>query len=187
MVVPTLILSTAVLLCPSLCLYEFECSIFQSHFVSEIGARSDSESTVHVDEASFSRFHYSAVLWLNPLQDPAGATVPSQGANFSNAAASVNSCLEFDGGRLTFFQANAEPWLAAEPVAGRATFFSSGWENRHRVSPVHSGQRYALNLFLTAEPPPPTPAARFVHDCIRPRSLAAWEQCEREWSEWLVT
>eukprot|EP01043_Picozoa_sp_COSAG02_P096739 COSAG02_NODE_33003_length_507_cov_0.808824_2_plen_30_part_01 len=30
--------------------------------MSEIGARSDSESTVHVDEASFSRFHYSAVL-----------------------------------------------------------------------------------------------------------------------------
>ena len=158
----------------------------QSHFVSEIGARSDSESTVHVDEASFSRFHYSAVLWLNPLQNPMPVTASWQGTNLSTSA-TADSCLEFDGGRLTFWEANAEPWLAAEPVAGRATFFSSGWENRHRVSPVKSGKRYALNLFLTAEPPPPAPAARFVHDCIRPRSLAAWEQCEREWSDWLVT
>lgn len=153
--------------------------------MSEIGERSESESTVHVDEASFSRFHYSAVLWLNPLHDPAAvdAQLP---ANITLAAAS-ESCLEFDGGRLTFWDANdSKPWLAAEPVAGRATFFSSGWENRHRVSPVAAGKRYALNLFLTAEPPPPPPAARFVHDCIRPRSLKAWEQCEREWSEWLV-
>ena len=152
--------------------------------MSEIGERSESESTVHVDEASFSRFHYSAVLWLNPLRDPAALEAHPPFTNLTSTTS--ESCLEFDGGRLTFWQENAQPWLAAEPVAGRAVFFSSGWENRHRVSPVKSGKRYALNLFLTAEPPPPPPAARFVHDCIRPRSLKAWEQCEREWSEWLV-
>ena len=153
--------------------------------MSEIGARSDSESTVHVDEASFSRFHYSAVLWLNPLHDLEHARA-QQPPNGNLSAVASDSCLDFDGGRLTFWDANSNPWLAAEPVAGRATFFSSGWENRHRVSPVQSGKRYALNLFLTAEPPPPSHAARFVHDCIRPRSLKAWERCESEWSEWLV-
>lgn len=161
------------------------CLCSQSQFVSEIGARSDSESTLHVDEASFSRFHYSAVLWLNPLHDPATARAQSPSGNLSTLAS--DSCLDFEGGRLTFWEANSKPWLAAEPVAGRATFFSSGWENRHRVSPVKRGKRYALNLFLTAEPPPPSRAARFVLDCIRPGSLKAWERCEREWSEWLVS
>ena len=33
-----------------------------------------------VDEASFSRFHYSAVLWLNPLREPVSAAAGASAA-----------------------------------------------------------------------------------------------------------
>ena len=141
-----------------------------SHFVSEIGNRSEGESTLHVDEASFRTFHHSAVLWLNPLQA---------------APTAADDRRSFEGGRITFWRELEQPWLAAEPVAGRAAFFSSGWENAHRVSPVTSGKRWALNLFLTAAAAPPPRAVQFVDECVEPGSLEAWESCERRWSHWL--
>ena len=145
-----------------------------SHFISLIGNRSEGESTLHVDEASFGSFHHSAVLWLNPPRDAEAPQIQR-----------LDSNLDFEGGNITFWRELEQPWLTVEPVAGRAAFFSSGWENAHRVSPVISGRRWALNLFLTAEAPPPPPATAFVEECIRPKSLKAWEACEARWGEWL--
>jgi hypothetical protein len=57
------------------------------------GNRSSGLSTVHVDEASFSNFHYSAVLWLNPIPQPQrGSGATPQGENGST------STFSFDGG-----------------------------------------------------------------------------------------
>ena len=130
-----------------------------------------------------------------PKQLPRGPTVrPGTGTHvrvaFEQSAAgaaptAADDRRSFEGGRITFWRELEQPWLAAEPVAGRAAFFSSGWENAHRVSPVTSGKRWALNLFLTAAAPPPPPAVQFVDECVEPGSLEAWEACERRWSHWL--
>ena len=38
------------------------------------------------------------------------------------------------------------PWMLLEPAAGRAAFFSSGWENIHGIKPLTAGARWAFSV-----------------------------------------
>ena len=53
---------------------------------------------------------------------------------------------EFQGGHLEF-----QNGPIIQPQRGLAVIFTSGEENRHRVTPVHSGTRKALTFFLTCD------------------------------------
>jgi hypothetical protein len=82
-------------------------------------------SKYHTDQLTHpdtTAFHYTAVLYL----DNEGET--------------------FEGGHLQFQNG---PTL--RPSRGTVVIFTSGEENRHRVSPVHSGIRRALTFFLTCD------------------------------------
>lgn len=106
-------------------------------FVSRISGGSDvpSYTQLHVDESSTSAFHYSAVLYLSDRDVGAYTGGELLFADPCEAGAS-------DG--------HAHTRLA--PRRGEALVFSSGWENKHAVTEVTSGVRYALPAFFTTEP-----------------------------------
>eukprot|EP01047_Picozoa_sp_COSAG01_P016544 COSAG01_NODE_851_length_13121_cov_49.974044_14_plen_444_part_00 len=138
-----------------------------SHFMSQIDSSATEEAKLHVDEVQFDHFHYTAIVWLNGGDNDGGVALPT-----------------YTGGEISFWQDLKQPWIRVHPVAGRAAFFSSGWENAHRVTPVKSGLRYALQLFLTAEAPPPPPSTLFLEQCVFAKSPQDFRTCEAHWAEW---
>jgi len=58
---------------------------------------------------------------------------------------------EFTGGGFAFVDPHGR--LEVTPKRGLALTFSSGWENVHGVSPLISGQRYALPAFFETRDP----------------------------------
>lgn len=135
-----------------------------SHFVSKITDQRDlKESSWHCDESSFTTFHFSGVLWLSTAGE------------------------DFDGGLLVFRanETDSSP-LAIAPRVGRAAFFSSGWENIHRVEPVTKGARWSIPIFVEVVPSPADARRkRFVQQCIKPKSVAAYDTCLEQWQELL--
>ena len=158
-----------------------------SHFISHIDAEGEEgaasadggkgAATTHADESSFARFHYSAVLWLNTMD------------NGVNNGASNGT---FQGGAVRFWKpspammrgensstAKKEQWLTVEPRAGRLALFSSGWENVHQVQKVVSGERFSLPIFFSTQR-----NKRFGRACVHPRSAKHWDHCEEVWPLW---
>ena len=79
----------------------------------------------HTDQlthADSTAFHYTAVVYLD------------------------NENSQFQGGHLEF-----QNGPIIQPERGLAVIFTSGQENRHRVTPVHSGIRRALTFFFTCD------------------------------------
>ena len=52
------------------------------------------------------------------------------------------------------------------------------------MSPVKSGLRYALQLFLNAEASPPPPSTLFLEQCVFAKRPQAFRTCEAHWAEW---
>jgi len=123
-----------------------------SGFVARITSRAapGSYGTVHADESSCDKFHYSALLYLS-----------SQGDEFSGgdfvfsdepSRAVVAAPGYIDG--LTIADdhtAERRLWRVA-PQRGRALVFSSGFENIHYVDALRSGERFTIGTFWTTEP-----------------------------------
>ncbi len=136
----------------------------------------------HCDEAINPQFHYSSVLYLGECGR------------------------HFDGGELSFFHNRSWPWLLVEPAVGRAVFYSSGWENVHRVKRVERGERWTLVAVFAVSAHPDGDgqcpdggggsaveadasagdaglARRFSDTCIRPGSRSEFEGCGRLWAQ----
>ena len=134
---------------------------FASHFVSKITAdRPLNDSAVHCDQASFSTFHLSGVLWLGTHGE------------------------HFGGGRVDFYRNSTEPWLRVEPRVGRLALFTSGWEHLHRVEPVSWGDRWSLPVFMETLAGGSTGGLDIASSCLAPRSTQAVDQCIASWNEW---
>lgn len=147
-------------------------------FVSRLPAHSidASRQSLHVDESSFDTFHYSAVLYLSAAgvdfaggdfafvdppdpgdrasgsleqgTAPTGAAVVGDGVAPSSAAAA-------DGDADALIARAVARGLVLSriaPHAGLAIGFSSGWENRHLVTPPTAGCRYAMPAFFVTRP-----------------------------------
>ena len=101
---------------------------FASHFLSHLSPNKDtgsSKGTIHCDESSFERFHYSAVLWLTKQDSDTG-------------------------GEIQFWEGLLREWrVTLQPEVGRTAIFTSGWEDIHRVTPLRVGQRWSLPLFAS--------------------------------------
>ena len=94
-------------------------------FSAEARAAAESdepESQYHCDESLAPHFHFTSIVWLS-----------SHGTDFT-------------GGELAFLYNQSWAWMLVEPAAGRAAFFSSGWENIHGIKPLGRGQRWALSV-----------------------------------------
>jgi len=136
---------------------------FASHFLSKITASRDvKESSWHCDESSYGTFHFSAVLWLS-----------TEG-------------VDFGGGEVAFRGASGNQTISVSPRSGRVAFFSSGWENIHRVAPVTNGVRWSVPVFLEVLPDPElTRATRFAKQCANPTSSQAYDRCLEQWHQLL--
>lgn len=53
----------------------------------------------------------------------------------------------FNGGKFIFI--DEDKYYSIDPIAGRIILFHSGIENIHQVTPVLSGYRYAISLWLS--------------------------------------
>lgn len=141
------------------------------------GAATGYTHTVHCDEAINLRFHYSAVLYLS------------------------EQSRDFEGGELTLYHNRSWPWLLVEPSIGRAVFYSSGWENIHRVKPVTQGERWAFVAVFArgraaedgeAAKKPLTSederarASAFAHTCVHPTAPSDYVRCGEAWAEALT-
>lgn len=135
---------------------------FASHFLSLVespNATSNDEGevynhthTIHCDESSFDRFHFSGVLWLTLQSDETG-------------------------GEVQFWDGDKGEWRrTVQPLPGRAALFSSGWENIHRVIPLRHGVRWSLPLFASLRPP--LNATRLTKGCVFPSGSKQWQYCE---------
>ena len=135
---------------------------FASHFLSHLAPDNEtglSKGTIHCDESSFERFHYSAVVWL---------TEQNQGT----------------GGELQFWDPALRDWrITLKPQAGRVALFTSGWENIHRVTPLRVGQRWSLPFFASVQAP--FDSTRLSKACLRPKSSKQWQYCEARLQQWL--
>ncbi|KAL1529580.1 hypothetical protein AB1Y20_000523 [Prymnesium parvum] len=107
----------------------------RSTFISRItgDAVDESRRSLHVDESSYSSFHYSCVLYLS-----------SQGEDFEGGGFSFSDPPESEGGSRVL--------RSLLPRAGLAIAFSSGWENAHFVEPVLAGSRFAMPTFFSTRP-----------------------------------
>ncbi len=143
------------------------------------GSVEEVESSYHCDESLSPHFHFSSIVWLSTQHD------------------------DFEGGELAFVhddQARRRaktPWLLVEPSAGRAAFFSSGWENVHGVKPLRRGERWALSVpFMVSDEllgiagarrddEAGGRAARGAHFralCVRPADKYAYAHCRGGWA-----
>eukprot|EP00937_MAST-01D_sp_MAST-1D-sp2_P008286 g8286.t1 len=167
-----------------------------SHFVSFIDAGGEAgasgegagAATVHADESSFAKFHYSAVLWLNDHgRDFDGGRVhfwrPDARGGDGGGGSGSDADGE-DGGNGNGTASAADPrarkrrWLTVEPAAGRLALFSSGWEAIHQVERVVRGARFSLPVFLTTQR-----SSRFGRACVWPRAAKHWDYCEEAWAQ----
>ena len=88
----------------------------------------------HVDRDNVAGYAYSALVYLN-----------TQGADFS-------------GGDLEFLDADAR--RVVHPKRGLLLAFTSGAENRHRVTPVTRGDRFVLAMWFASERASPAAASQ---------------------------
>ncbi|XP_065181545.1 2-oxoglutarate and iron-dependent oxygenase domain-containing protein 3-like [Sycon ciliatum] len=79
----------------------------------------------HIDRTTYPSFYYTSLLYLATKQQ------------------------DFDGGDFVFLDKSANHTV--EPRAGRLSFFTSGSENVHRVTPVTQGTRYAITISFTCD------------------------------------
>jgi len=138
-----------------------------SHFLSRRDDQGDGrrvkESPAHSDEASTSKFHYSAVLWLTG--DPEAGEAAQ-------------------GGEVAFWDGHKKRWRREVTTAiGRAVVFSSGWENIHQVQPVRGGLRVALTLFASVGPPDEN-STRMSRRCHDLPQVVDWDVCEAKLATW---
>jgi len=135
---------------------------FASHFLSHLAPDNEtglSKGTIHCDESSFERFHYSAVLWLTEQNQDTG-------------------------GEIQFWDPVLRDWrITLKPQAGRVALFTSGWENIHRVTPLRVGQRWSLPFFASVQAP--FDSTRLSKACLRPKSSKQWQYCEDRLQQWL--
>jgi len=96
-------------------------SCFISHMTQETPL---TYHTQHADEASFPHFHYTGTFYL------------------------ADAATHFTGGLFRWVSPGSLSSLA--PRLGRASLFSSGWENVHQVDEITKGQRFAMSAFFTA-------------------------------------
>lgn len=110
--------------------------------------------------------HYSSVLWL-----------------------SAHSA-DFLGGELKFHNGSRpqskrqRPWLSVVPAAGRAAFFSSGWEAIHGIAEVERGERWAMTAVFTLGAPDPaaSPDSVAFRHCTHPANPMSYSFCRASWS-----
>ncbi|CAE7782015.1 Ogfod3, partial [Symbiodinium sp. KB8] len=134
---------------------------FASHFLSHLFSdeSAPSKGTIHCDESSFDRFHYSAVLWLTAQNSTTG-------------------------GEVQFYDSEKRDWrVTVQPIPGRLAIFTSGWENIHRVTPLLVGERWSLPVFASVKAPLNT--TRISKACLWPASSKQWEYCQDRLDQWL--
>ncbi len=111
--------------------------------------------------------HYSSVLWLSAHE------------------------ADFLGGELKFHNgsrpqsARQRPWLSVVPAAGRAAFFSSGWEAIHGIAEVERGERWAMTAVFTLGAPDPaasSPGSEAFRHCTHPSNPMSYSFCRAGWS-----
>ena len=116
-----------------------------------------SGTPLHGDEAACDGFHYSSVLHLSTQGDgfEGGDFVFSDRATAAGVTAAATSPLAPDAiseiGRPSASNGKATDGrllTRMKPLRGRATIFSSGWENLHFVDEITSGVRYAMPAFF---------------------------------------
>jgi len=127
-------------------------------FVSKFDS-SYSDTHYHCDESSYPTYHFSAVLYLNTIRQ------------------------DFSGGTLTFARSDSTP-LEVEPLAGRLVYFSSGWENQHKVNTVKAGERWSMPLFFEVSPSTAQVQQKaFQDNCVQPQTNAALAKCSPDWAQ----
>ena len=92
--------------------------------------------------------------------------------------------------------------MLVEPAAGRAAFFSSGWENIHGIKPLTAGARWAFSVpFMVSDELERNHRAREEVDrlarsgggrvergtafrdlCVRPTDNKAFQACRETWA-----
>ena len=84
----------------------------------------------HVDRDNTPHYEYSGLLYLSDFGS------------------------DFHGGTFDFFKTDKDNTtaLTIEPRRGRLLLFASTHENRHRVTKVRGGIRYALSFWFTCDP-----------------------------------
>ena len=83
---------------------------------------------VHVDKTTYPEFHYTSLLYL------------------------TDHGIDFQGGEFVFVDIHDKLNRTIQPRMGRVSMFTSGIENKHYVSPVTEGTRYALTIGFTCNP-----------------------------------
>ena len=146
---------------------------------AQASAHSDEpESQYHCDESLSPAFHFTSIVWLS-----------SHGS-------------DFQGGELAFLHNRSIAWMVVEPAAGRAAFFSSGWENIHGIKPLAAGSRWAFSVpFMVNDELEHNYLARESEDrravqsgehvsrgttfrdlCVRPADNHAFRVCRETWA-----
>jgi len=150
-------------------------SVLQTFVACFMGAN-DKQGGLHSDESTHEEFHYSCVMYLTSQHD------------------------DFEGGTLHFSDpaegATGERVLTPlSPTKGSAIFFSSGWENIHKVEPLLSGRRIAVPSFFTTQPPPEDAdppadddaiAEQLWRTLIAPEAVADYRQFIMKWHSLLA-
>lgn len=136
------------------------------------------ESAWHCDESLSPAFHFTSIVWLS------------------------EHGRDFQGGELAFLHNQTIPWMLLEPAAGRAAFFSSGWENIHGIKPLTAGARWAFSVpFMVNDELEQIQRARKAEDlnarrgskeaargsafrelCVRPINNQAFRECRETWA-----
>ena len=117
-----------------------------------------------LSQAIHGNIHYSSVLWLSAHTG------------------------DFIGGELKFHngsrRARQRPWLGVELAAGRAAFFSSGWEAMHGIAEVERGERWAMTAVFTLVAPDSAASSDGVafRHCTHPANPMSYSFCRAGWS-----
>ena len=98
-------------------------------------------SWIHANSVSEERPHIYTKFHTDQLTN-----VESTAFHFTAVIYLDDESAHFHGGHLEF-----QNGPIIQPQRGLAVMFTSGQENRHRVTPVHFGVRRALTLFLTCD------------------------------------
>ena len=115
---------------------------------------------VHGDEAACEGFHYSTIVHLSTQRDATDAAADFCGGDFvfsdvatpaSVAAAATHPLADArseigDGARGK--SSSGRLLTRLTPQRGRATIFTSGWENLHFVDEITAGVRFAMPAFF---------------------------------------
>ena len=80
---------------------------------------------------------------------------------------------------------NPNPKPNQVPAAGRAAFFSSGWEAIHGIAEVERGERWAMTAVFTLGAPDPaaaSPGSEAFRHCTHPSDPMSYSFCRAGWS-----